>query len=147
MIIENSAIKNKDAYFANLIVAGASPISSKKKEELDRLDKIEKKAQEYVNIIVPFGTEEEEEQRGLYKNVFSFKNEEDIKESKIKKIGDLTVKNSKIELEKEKFEVLRKEYIEANLEKCMKEKKFDKQFAEAFLGMEFSAKYTIKKEE
>jgi len=146
-ISENSAIKNKDAYFANLIVAGASPISSKKKEELDRLDKIEKKAQEYVNIIVPFGTEEEEEQRGLYKNVFSFKNEEDIKESKIKKIGDLTVKNSKIELEKEEFEVLRKEYIEANLEKCMKEKKFDKQFAEAFLGMEFSAKYTIKKEE
>lgn len=145
-IINNKSIKNKEGYFANLIVNGITILPDKKKEEIKKLEEREQ-AQEFENVFVPFGTEEEEEQRGLYKNVFSFKNEEDIKESKIKKIGDLTVKNSKIELEKEEFEVLRKEYIEANLEKCMKEKKFDKQFAEAFLGMEFSAKYTIKKEE
>ena len=150
-VYNNQNIKNKDAYFANLIVAGASPISSKKKEELDRLDKIEKKAQEYVNIIVPFGKEEEEEQRVLYKNVFSSseKNEEDIKEPKIKKIGDSIALNSngKIELEKEKFEKLRKEYIDANIEKCMKERNVDRQLAVGILKVLFNGKYTVKKEE
>lgn len=146
-IINNKSIKNKEGYFANLIVNGIAILPDKKKEEIKKLEEREQ-AQEFENVFVPFGTKEEEEQRVLYKNVFSSeKIEEDIKESKIKKIGDSTVKNSKIELEKEEFEKLRKEYIEANIEKCMKERNLDRQLAEGVLKLQFYAKYTIKKEE
>lgn len=152
-IINNKSIKNKEGYFANLIVNGIAILPDKKKEEIKKLEEREKQAQdqEFENVFVPFGTKEEEDQGLLYKNVFSSseKIEEDIKEPKIKKIGDSIALNlnGKIELEEKDFEVLKKEYVEANLEKCMKEKKFDKQLAEAFLRIEFNAKYTIKKEE
>ena len=149
-IINNKSIKNKEGYFANLIVNGIMILTDTKKEEIKKLEEREKQAQEFENVFVPFGTKEEEEQRVLYKNVFSYeKNEEDIKEPKIKKIGDSIALNlkGKIELEEKDFEVLKKEYVDANLEKCMKEKKLDKQLAEGVLRMEFNAKYTIKKEE
>jgi plasmid replication initiation protein len=146
-IINNKSIKNKEGYFANLIVNGIAILPDKKKEEIKKLEEREQ-AQEFENVFVPFGTKEEEEQRVLYKNVFSSeKIEEDIKEPKIKKIGDSTVKNSKIELEKEEFEKLRKEYIDANIEKCMKERNLDRQLAEGILKLLFNGKYTLKKEE
>ena len=146
-IINNKSIKNKEGYFANLIVNGIAILPDKKKEEIKKLEEREQ-AQEFENVFVPFGTKEEEEQRVLYKNVFSSeKIEEDIKEPKIKKIGDSTVKNSKIELEKEEFEKLRKEYIDANIEKCMKERILDRQLAEGILQLLFNGKYTLKKEE
>lgn len=146
-IINNKSIKNKEGYFANLIVNGIAILPDKKKEEIKKLEEREQ-AQEFENVFVPFGTKEEEEQRVLYKNVFSSeKIEEDIKEPKIKKIGDSTVKNPKIELEKEEFEKLRKEYIDANIEKCMKERNLDRQLAEGILKLLFNGKYTLKKEE
>lgn len=146
-IINNKSIKNKEGYFANLIVNGIAILPDKKKEEIKKLEEREQ-AQEFENVFVPFGTKEEEEQRVLYKNVFSSeKIEEDIKEPKIKKIGDSTVKNSKIELEKEEFEKLRKEYIDANIEKCMKERNVDRQLAVGILKVLFNGKYTLKKEE
>lgn len=151
-LVENSKnIKDKEAYFSKIITSGISTISNEKKLELEKLEKREKQAQEFENVFVPFGTKEEEEQRVLYKNVFSSseKIEEDIKEPKIKKIGDSIALNSngKIELEKEEFEKLRKEYIEANIEKCMQENKHDRQFAENILKLLFNGKYTLKKEE
>lgn len=146
-IINNKSIKNKEGYFANLIVNGIAILPDKKKEEIKKLEEREQ-AQEFENVFVPFGTKEEEEQRVLYKNVFSSeKIEEDIKEPKIKKIGDSTVKNSKIELEKEEYEKLKKEFIEANIEKCMQENKCDRKFAEGLLKLQLNGKYTIKKEE
>lgn len=145
-IINNKSIKNKEGYFANLIVNGIAILPDKKKEEIKKLEEREQ-AQEFENVFVPFGTKEEEEQRVLYKNVFSSeKIEEDIKEPKIKKIGE-TVKNSKIELEKEEYEKLKKEFIEANIEKCMQENKCDRKFAEGLLKLQLNGKYTIKKEE
>ena len=143
-VSENKGIINKEAYFANLIVNGVAPMTEKRKEELDKLENVNK---EFI----------EEDQGLLYKNVFSSfgKIEEDIKETNnskfnIKSIQEIaketefqkTEEKEEIEISREEFNMLFEEFYKIKEKEYKWEK--DPEFLKKVLIGEFKHRYKYK---
>ena len=144
-VSENKGIINKEAYFANLIVNGVAPMTEKRKEELDKLENVNKE------LII------DEDQGLLYKNVFSSSGqiEEDIREPNnskfnIKSMEEIaketefqkTEEKEEIEITREEFNMLFEEFYKIKKKEYKWEK--DQEFLKKFLIGEFKHRYKYK---
>ncbi|WP_336156543.1 replication initiation protein [Fusobacterium polymorphum] len=122
-ISNNKSIKDKAAYFSNLITSGTSVITKEKKEKLDLIEKKkEVKKSELLTVNEFLGEEEEKEEFKNILPVWDFPEEKKENTNTITSLRDL--QNSYFEEipEDQKIEVTKEEYNEL-LNKFIEEKR------------------------
>lgn len=126
-VCENKGIINKEAYFANLIVNGVAPITEKRKEELDKLENINKE------LII------EEDIKELNNSKFNIKSMQEIaKKTEFQK----TEEKEEIEISREEFNMLFEEFYK--LKKKENKIEQDTEFLKNVLMGEFKHRYKYK---
>ena len=126
-VSENKGIINKEAYFANLIVNGVAPITEKRKEELDKLENINKE------LII------EEDIKELNNSKFNIKSMQEIaKKTEFQK----TEEKEEIEISREEFNMLFEEFYK--LKKKENKIEQDTEFLKNVLIGEFKHRYKYK---
>lgn len=126
-VSENKGILNKEAYFANLIVNGVAPITEKRKEELDKLENINKE------LII------EEDIKELNNSKFNIKSMQEIaKKTEFQK----TEEKEEIEISREEFNMLFEEFYK--LKKKENKIEQDTEFLKNVLMGEFKHRYKYK---
>lgn len=126
-VSENKGIINKEAYFANLIVNGVAPITEKRKEELDKLENINKE------LII------EEDIKELNNSKFNIKSMQEIaKKTEFQK----TEEKEEIEISREEFNMLFEEFYK--LKKKENKIEQDTEFLKNVLMGEFKHRYKYK---
>lgn len=155
-ISNNKSIKDKAAYFSNLITSGASVITKEKKEKLDQIEKKKevKKSQKSGVFTVSGFLEEGEEEKEEFKNILPDWGSKDEKKENTNTITSLRdLQNSYFEEipEDQKIEVTKEEYNEL-LNKFIEEKrkivassgrKIDNDVLKSIFKMKEGKKYKI----
>lgn len=125
-ICENKSIMNKEAYFANMIVNGVAPLTEKRKEELDKLENVNKE------LI-------EEDIKELNNSKFNIKSMQEIaKETEFQK----TEEKEEIEITREEFNMLFEEFYKIKKKEYKMET--DPEFLKKILIGEFKHRYKYK---
>ena len=125
-VCENKSIMNKEAYFANMIVNGVAPLTEKRKEELDKLENVNKE------LI-------EEDIKELNNSKFNIKSMQEIaKETEFQK----TEEKEEIEISREEFNMLFEEFYK--LKKKENKIEEDSEFLKKVLMGEFKYRYKYK---
>lgn len=125
-VCENKSIMNKEAYFANMIVNGVAPLTEKRKEELDKLENVNKE------LI-------EEDIKELNNSKFNIKSMQEIaKETEFQK----TEEKEEIEISREEFNMLFEEFYK--LKKKENKIEEDSEFLKKVLIGEFKYRYKYK---